>query len=282
MKYRRVIAAIYIHIFITTTLVFTSCGKSNQACIPGSVHSCPCLGGGGGIQVCNSAGTGMEGCQCPTEDGGPMLDGGSAPDGGPLLDGGQPPDGGSGFNQLSQYLSGSRIRMIVGTTSDGAKMFLGWYDSALQRKCRFMRFSNFGSFRCYPLTVAYSSYLYADEQCSINVATTDYDMGLAQCGQSQAIPEYAYNGVECGDGRIFLINRVHHSWYPLDGGFEYSDGGSLVSPDYDGGIIQLYAKYSNGECVPYIRNMQYKSTLYLIVGQEMPLDTFPEMTEQIE
>ena len=121
-----------------------SCGKSDRVCVPGVTQSCLCVGGGFGVQYCNSLGNGWGLCDCGNiqdggvsadgglapdggaiEDGGPLADGGLAPDGGtvedggPLADGGQAPDGGP-LPDGGEILDG-------GSASDGGQIDCSGY-----------------------------------------------------------------------------------------------------------------------------------------------------------
>src|SRR5262245_45947669 len=99
---------------------------------------------------------------------GPMENGGS---------GGGPGSGGSGgtsSNQLDIYQSGSRIKMRVGTTPDGAKEFIGWRDTQRNENCSFFT-STDGMRRCLPVfdePTAGTGNSYSDMQCTMLVAGT--------------------------------------------------------------------------------------------------------------
>ncbi len=41
-----------------------STGSGEMVCVPGKVETCPCAGGGSGVQACNEDGTGFEACEC--------------------------------------------------------------------------------------------------------------------------------------------------------------------------------------------------------------------------
>ena len=71
----------------------------------------------------------------PPDDGRVTSDGGPDPDGGP--------------SELGVYESGSRLKMRVGTSPDGAKTFLGWRDTMRNEDCAFGVAAD-GQQRCLP------------------------------------------------------------------------------------------------------------------------------------
>lgn len=75
-------------------------------------------------------------------------------------DDGNSDDGGGddspGRDQLGIYESGSRIKMRVGRTPDGAVSFEGWYDTELDTVCYFGTAAD-GRRRCLPEQTAYPS-----------------------------------------------------------------------------------------------------------------------------
>src|SRR6185436_10729346 len=88
-----------------------------------------CLAAGCGT---NLPGAGDDGV--PPDDGRPRPDGPDGPDGGvDAADAG--PDGGP--SELDVFQSGSRLKMRVATTIDGAKTFLGWRDTMRNEDCGF-------------------------------------------------------------------------------------------------------------------------------------------------
>lgn len=78
--------------------------------------------------------------------------------------------GGVGINR-----SGTRIKMKVLNTPDGAKVFQGSYDTQRNEDCSFASASD-GVMRCLPVfrtDVAYATYLYADAACTIPAASVN-------------------------------------------------------------------------------------------------------------
>ncbi len=84
-------------------------------------------------------------------------------------------DGGSGDpSGSSWYKSGTRIKMIVLNTPDGAKQFSGWRDTVRNEDCTFVPTGD-GMTRCLPTPSATSRYVYsatyfADASCTVPVA----------------------------------------------------------------------------------------------------------------
>lgn len=63
------------------------------------------------------------------------------------------------------YVSGSRLRAVIGETPDGAKEFLGWHDKELNIRCFFLWKTADGTERCLPSDLLHSVY-YEDSACS--------------------------------------------------------------------------------------------------------------------
>lgn len=87
--------------------------------------------------------------------------------------GGDDGDGGGGTdarttNGTNVNQSGSRIKMNVLSTPDGAKAFAGWRDTELDVDCNFMLAGD-GATRCLPVTDTYqvSPIYFADAACTI-------------------------------------------------------------------------------------------------------------------
>lgn len=78
----------------------------------------------------------------------------------------QGPEGPQGPAGYSALASGTRIKARVGTTPDGAKLFLGWHDAELGVDCEFLKASD-GLTRCLPVgPVVQAGTLFADSSCS--------------------------------------------------------------------------------------------------------------------
>lgn len=86
---------------------------------------------------------------------------------GPTSPGSDAPGGGSGSDPLADYRSGTRIKMQVLTTPDGAKQFQGWFDTQRNEACFFAQASD-GVMRCLPNPAPSS--LFADSSCSVPAA----------------------------------------------------------------------------------------------------------------
>ena len=80
-------------------------------------------------------------------EGSDAIDGIAADDGVGRIDGSRRPDG---PNELAVYQGGSRIKMRVGTTEDGAKTFLGWRDTMRDEDCSFVRAAGPGCYAWRP------------------------------------------------------------------------------------------------------------------------------------
>jgi hypothetical protein len=85
-------------------------------------------------------------------------------------------DDGAG-DDVAEYTSGTRIRRRMGTTPDGAKMFLGWRDIMRNEDCNFLA-STDGVSRCLPAyyTTLFSFSHFSDSRCSIGLVS-----GAAVC-----------------------------------------------------------------------------------------------------
>ncbi len=111
-----------------------------------------------------------------SSSGGGDDDDGDAPGDG--ADDGTSDSGGGGGGGSVPYKSGSRIKMRMLTTPDGAKIFQGNYDVMLDTPCTFREASD-GVTRCLPTAGASSNY-FANNTCTV-MAT------FAGCG---SVPRY--------------------------------------------------------------------------------------------
>jgi len=75
----------------------------------------------------------------------------------------------SNNNALKIYQSGSRMKMRIGTSLDGAKEFRGWYDSQLGINCVFRKLTT-GQIRCIPELTSLNDRWYSDAVCSTRAA----------------------------------------------------------------------------------------------------------------
>ena len=85
---------------------------------------------------------------------------------------------GSGPNGASVNQSGSRIKMNVLSTPDGAKSFSGWHDTQLDLDCNF-QLAGDGATRCLPTTDTFQTgaAYFGDAACTIPVAIRSSCMG---------------------------------------------------------------------------------------------------------
>lgn len=148
-------------------------------------------------------------------NGGP---GGGNGDGSSVGGGGGGGDGGStgGVTDEQQYLSGTRIRARVLSTSDGAQQFIGWHDNTLNIDCSFLPAPD-STFRCLPAgTIANLGSYYSDMGCNNPV-------GLLTTGAG-CTPAYAQSVVTttASCGATYFNSLVYH-YYPVTGPY----GGTL-------------------------------------------------------
>lgn len=103
--------------------------------------------------------------------GGAGSDGGNGGDPGSGDPGSGDPGGGSGSGSTTDlYRSGTRIKMKMLTSPDGAKVFQTNYDSQRQEDCSFFNFqTSDGVVRCLPAIANLSSGVFADATCSVSV-----------------------------------------------------------------------------------------------------------------
>jgi len=162
--------------------------------------------------------------------------------------------GTTGSNQLDIYQSGSRIKMRVGTTPDGAKTFIGWRDTQRNEDCQFSYKMTDGLIHCEPISAANPFYAYnafADAQCTTPLAL------VPSCAMP---PKYGYSivypsGNNCGDYTFHLYNL----------GAAYTGTG-------------LYQK-SGTSCTATQRDQSYT---YFAIGAEIPASDLQSMTESVE
>jgi hypothetical protein len=81
---------------------------------------------------------------------------------------------GCGNNALKIYQSGTRMKMRVGTSLDGAKEFKGWYDSQLGINCVFRKLAT-GQTRCIPELTSLNDRWYSDNNCTARAAVFHAD-----------------------------------------------------------------------------------------------------------
>lgn len=94
---------------------------------------------------------------------------GDGPTGQPPADARGSADAGVGMSSLGIYASGSRIKMRVIVSGDGAKAFLGWHDSQRNEDCLFITAID-GQQRCLPLDFSVFGIYFSDSACSRRLA----------------------------------------------------------------------------------------------------------------
>jgi hypothetical protein len=182
----------------------------------------------------------------------------SAPPGGGDDDAGVPPDdagvrpdatgtgGDGGPSQLGVYESGSRLKMRVGTSPDGAKTFLGWRDTMRNEDCGFLPAAD-GQQRCLPSAAAtYAEDLFwGDAGCS----TTRLAYTTAGCAASGYVHRYV---TTCVPYRL----RIH-----------------VLGARHTGAV---YVK-SGATCT--LNSTPYD---FYVVGAEVPASSFVAVAESLE
>jgi hypothetical protein len=138
--------------------------------------------------------------------------------GGPLGSGsdanGSGSNPGSGSGQLDIYQSGSRIKMNVLTTPDGAKVFMGSRDTMLNIDCVFMLAAD-GVTRCLPAfsnPIAFTPNPYfGDSSCTIPVAA------MTGCTAPTHVLEYPAQACPTGGYRVFAVGAKYASAFIKSG-----------------------------------------------------------------
>jgi hypothetical protein len=112
-------------------------------------------------------------------------------------------DDGAG-DDVAEYTSGTRIRRRMGTTPDGAKMFLGWRDTMRNEDCAFSSAAD-GALRCIPVGYAFFVNYYSDAQCT-------KDLPVALCPGAPARGYAIKSVLGCGGpptSTVFPITGIH-------------------------------------------------------------------------
>jgi hypothetical protein len=156
--------------------------------------------------------------------------------------------GGSG-GAAPEWVSGSRLRARVQTSTDGAKAFLGWYDSQLKLNCTFERASD-DTQRCLPIDTQVDTQTpyFSDAKCT-NAARIASSSG--NCPAS-----YAYQvdyGSTCVDPSVGMSFYVFHVF--------------AITPT----TAQLYTQTIGSACNAV---MMRSNTTYYLVGDESPASLF--------
>jgi hypothetical protein len=187
-------------------------------------------GGGGGN---DGGGGGNDGGGGGSDGGGGGSDGG----GGGSDGGGGGSGGGSGDNgDLDLYRSGTRIKMRMATTPDGAKIFQGNYDSQRGEDCSF-RFAADGVMRCLPEAALLRSDFFEDSDCTVPIALSS---SCAPAPRYVSAPIAASCPFQAG-GAIFDAVPASSSLFiksgttcaasgPVPGNATYRASGSEISP----------------------------------------------------
>jgi hypothetical protein len=149
------------------------------------------------LAACSSPGPGADDDDVPPDDGRPRVDAvGTGTDAG--IDGGP--------SQLSVYESGTRLKMRVGTSPDGAKTFLGWRDTMRNEDCAF-QLAGDGQQRCLPAGAAnYAEGLFwGDSGC----ATTRLAYTTVGCAATGHVQRYEQATCTTYRWRIHALGPRH-------------------------------------------------------------------------
>lgn len=125
-------------------------------------------------------------------------------------------------------VSGSRLKARYASTPDGAKVFMGWYDSQLNEKCTFMLAED-GNMRCLPSASNASGEGFLDSQClgQSFLAVSEYN-----CDKGTS--RYAFfnnsNRSLCEQGRPASVFELHSHEECDETGYFYglSESGECV------------------------------------------------------
>lgn len=175
-------------------------------------------------------------------------------------------------NQMALYESGTRIRARVGTTPDGAKMFLGWYDTELDINCRFRTLV--GPIpRCYPLEAEIAQgWQYLDNDCTeLSARFPDLDWGC-----DNVKPKFAVRG-----GPFNIVDWTHEFPdldCPTDHEPEIYAIGAQVEPD----SFYTFKQVGSQLVCTAVTNWDTTGQIFFAMKVEVSWDIFQSMEESIE
>jgi hypothetical protein len=178
-------------------------------------------------------------------------------------------DGSHGY-QFASAVSGSRLRAKYVTSADGARQFVGWYDSQRQEDCRF-DVAEDGETRCMPIAAQLGSQLsvsgYADSACKNQLAVFNPSAQgsssavVDACAITAASTAIVNGGVNCGGA---VIQNKMMSATRLDpNATTYVSGPTGCSPAPPGSNV------ASGTQVAYS------------IGAPIPASSFVKGTEQV-
>ena len=146
---------------------------------------------------------------------------------------------GGGNFFLQNFQSGTRLKMQVLTTADGAKMFYGWHDSQLDIDCQFEAAAD-GQTRCLPEPKSvYAGSFWSDSGCT-------QPIGYALCNGSGA-SGYA---VLSSYSTCPAVNHVYPVGNPYSGDHFYVGNPSSCASEPVSSYSASYAFFSLGSEVP--------------------------------
>ena len=143
---------------------------------------------------------------CGGSPGGGGDDGGDVPDDGrPAIDAPAGADAGP-TTDLDVNKSGTRLKMRVGTTPDGARAFLGWRDTLRNDDC-FFQYAADGAQRCLPSGATIGAF-FRDAGCT-------QALGFVSLGACPSVPQPKY--ATKYDALCAAANRYGQRIYPVTG-----------------------------------------------------------------
>lgn len=160
------------------------------------------------------------------------------------------PNNGSN-DELTTYTSGTRLRVRYGSSPDGARMFLGWYDNERKENCIVYQVGQ-GKMKCLPQDSVQTSVYFEDAACVHPLAIR------TKCGT--AVPRYVVkvtvpNG-QCGTETTYSVFSTKMEVVPTQ-------------------LFQLVG--TNCTITSASPALQYYAP-----STEIPVMSFVEMTERIE
>lgn len=159
-------------------------------------------------------------------------------------------DSGGGTIQSRLYKSGTRIRARVGSTTDGAQMWMGWHDTDLDIDCAFRNTSD-GRMRCVPTVTGWVP-IFLDAGCTQRL------VAIWNC----SLP---LKWVEVCPPTATTCNAAGCDWYEVAG-------------EYQGATYWI----TGGECVEVKKEYFPSTYVALSLGNKVDPNIFAELTTRVE
>ncbi len=157
-------------------------------------------------------------------------------------------DGGGGGTVGTWYKSGTRIKMSVLSTPDGAKQFQGWNDTSRNETCRFV-FASDGAMRCLPADSApHVGTYFSDNACTVPAVI------VYTCATAPKYIEVQTAGVTCGVNTAMTYGPVYERGAQLTTIYQRGASTCTATP-----VSAPYTAYAVGAQVP-IADFQSAST----------------------